>query len=77
MNVTTEKVHRYTYVFVDGRAVAIMERSEFTGDFCYGLRTAYLGKFGEPTFRPPFSSTYRRTAKAAAKVVVAALEMRG
>lgn len=59
------------YVHIDGSSVAIMERSPFTGEYCYGLRT----NPGEvPTqFRPPFTPTRRKTARAAAKVVAQAI----
>lgn len=55
----------FFWVYVDGKAVASMERSPFTGEFTYGL------KDGE-VFRPRFQTTGKKTAAAAAKVAAAA-----
>jgi hypothetical protein len=64
--ITTKKIGRYTYVSVGESVVAIMERSPFTGEYCYGLRDDHKGCMA---FRPPFKPTRYRTAHAAAKVV--------
>jgi hypothetical protein len=74
VNVTARKVGHYTYVIVDNRFVAIMKRSEFTGEFCYGLRNEPSDRYPYPTFRPPFQQTYRKSPRAAAKVAVAAYQ---
>jgi hypothetical protein len=54
------------YVTLNNRRAAIMERSPFTGEWCYG---AWLPDWQH--YAPPFKSTRRRTIKAAAKVAVA------
>lgn len=71
-SITIKKIGRYIYVSVDGDTVAIMERSPWTGEYCYGLRHDFKGEYGETVFRPPFKPTRFRTAKAAAKVAVTA-----
>jgi len=71
--ITTHKYGFATYVYIDGRVVARMERSPFTGEYCYGLSQHPCYPTLTHWFRPPFTPTGRKTAKAAAKVVVAAL----
>lgn len=75
--ITTRQRGNRTYVSLDGRMVAIMERSPWTGEFCYGLRIELPERTGKSIgpdfyFRPPFTPTQFRTAKAAAKVAAAA-----
>lgn len=69
MEITTMQVRNRYYVAVNGDFVGIMERSPFSGEFCYGLlhetRTTI-------SYQPPFTPTRCKTVKAAAKVVAAA-----
>ena len=73
--IRVQKIGRYTYVVQDGKAVAIMERSPFTGDWCYGERFTMSEADCGMHFRPPFQPTYRKTALAAAKVAVATMNV--
>lgn len=65
--------YAFKYVTRDGEPVAIMERDPWAGLWCYGLKTEWKGKYGEPTYRPPFTNTYRQSVKAALKVIERAL----
>lgn len=71
--ITTQKAGRRTYVYINNRVVAAMERSPFTGEWCYGV--SQHPEFPEIThwFRPPFAPTRLKTAKAAAKFIAANL----
>jgi hypothetical protein len=73
MDITTATYRGRTYVYVNNRVVALMERSPFTGEWCYGLSAHPTEPAISHWFRPPFTPTRRKTAKAAAKVVAAAL----
>jgi hypothetical protein len=67
LTVTTYRYKNACVYDAQHTMVAIMERSPWTGDWCFGLRTEHVGEYGEPTFRPPFQPTGRRTARAAAR----------
>lgn len=75
--VETQKYRHCVYVYINNQVVARMERSPFTGEWCYGLSVHPAYPNIRHWFRPPFQTTGRKTAKAAAKVVASAIETKG
>jgi hypothetical protein len=65
--------YRNAYVRRDGRVIALMERSPWSGEWCYGARVdEHDGTFSR--FLPPFTPTGYRTPLAAAKAAARAIE---